>query len=47
MFLTFITGFGIVFQPYFPVLSLAGEFVIKNAVLAIAGLVTLLHQHKT
>ncbi len=44
-FLTFITGFEVVFQPYFPVLSLAGEFVVKNAVLAIAGVITLLHRH--
>ena len=46
-FLTFISGFEVVFQPYFPVLSLAGEFVVKNAVLAVAGLVTLLHHHNT
>lgn len=43
-FLTFITGTEIVFSPAFPALSLAGEFVVKNLVLAIAGLVILLHE---
>ena len=45
-FLTFITGLDIVFRPHFPILSLDGEFVVKNSVLAIAGLVVLLHQSK-
>ncbi|MEK7579269.1 MAG: DUF417 family protein [Patescibacteria group bacterium] len=43
-FLSFIMGTEIVFQPHFPILSLAGEFVIKNMTLAIAGLVVLLHE---
>ncbi len=43
-FLTFITAPEIVYSPTFPVLSLAGEFVIKNAALAIAGIVVLLHE---
>ena len=42
-FITFITGIEVVFQPYFPVLSLGGEFVLKNLILAISGLVVLLH----
>ncbi|PIQ68244.1 MAG: hypothetical protein COV91_05170 [Candidatus Taylorbacteria bacterium CG11_big_fil_rev_8_21_14_0_20_46_11] len=43
-FLTFITGLSIVFKPHFPILSLDGEFVIKNSILAVAGLITLLHE---
>jgi|SRR3989338_886413 len=43
-FLTFIVGTDIVFVPYFPVLSLAGEFVVKNLVLAVSGLVVLAHE---
>ena len=45
-FVTFITGFSVVFSPYFPVLTLDGEFVVKNLVLATAGIVVLLHQSK-
>ncbi len=45
-FLTFITGWSVVFAPHFPILSLDGEFVIKNLVLATAGLLVLLHQAK-
>jgi len=41
-FSTFIFGWHIVFDPYFPVLSLPGEFVIKNMTLAVAGIVILL-----
>ena len=43
-FVTSITGIKIVFQPHFPILSLEGEFVVKNLVLAISGLVVLLHE---
>ncbi|MDP3795393.1 MAG: hypothetical protein Q8R13_05770 [bacterium] len=43
-FIVFVTGFDIVFAPYFPVLSLDGEFVVKNAVLVAAGLTVLLHE---
>lgn len=40
-FTVFITGPELMFSPYFPVLTLAGEFVFKNIVLAMAGLVVL------
>ncbi|HEU0085741.1 MAG TPA: hypothetical protein VFQ59_02170 [Candidatus Paceibacterota bacterium] len=43
-FTTFIFGWDVVFSPYFPVLSLSGEFVIKNIVLAISGLMILVHE---
>lgn len=43
-FITFITAPEIVFTPAFPILSLSGEFVIKNITLAIAGLIVLLHE---
>jgi len=43
-FLTFLTGVSVVFHPHFPILSLDGEFVIKNLVLAASGLLVLLHQ---
>ena len=42
-FLTFITGTTVVFQPYFPVLTLEGEFVLKNLTLALAGLAVLVY----
>ena len=45
-FLTFFTGLSVVFDPHFPVLSLDGEFVVKNLVLATAGLLVLLHRSK-
>lgn len=45
-FSTFIFGFHVVFQPYFPLLSLEGEFVVKNATLALAALVVLVHEYK-
>jgi putative oxidoreductase len=45
-FSTFIFGWDIVFDPHFPVLSLDGEFVIKNMTLVIAGLVVLAHESK-
>lgn len=43
-FTVFITGPELMFSPYFPVLTLAGEFVFKNVVLAMSGLVVLSHQ---
>lgn len=45
-FSTFIFGWGVVFNPHFPVLSLAGEFVVKNITLAISGLVVLVHEER-
>ncbi|MBI5732546.1 hypothetical protein HY967_01120 [Candidatus Jorgensenbacteria bacterium] len=46
-FLTFLAAPNLMFQPYFPVLTLAGEFVFKNTVLAMAGLVVFVHaRHK-
>src|SRR3989344_252808 len=39
------TGFRLMFDPGFPILTLAGEFVFKNVVLATAGLVLLAHYH--
>jgi putative oxidoreductase len=43
-FVTFVTAPDLVFQPHFPILSLAGEFVMKNLTLAIAGIVVLIHE---
>lgn len=43
-FLTFVMGPEIVFQPAFPILSLAGEFVVKNMILMLAGIIVLLHE---
>jgi uncharacterized membrane protein YkgB len=45
-FSTFIFGWNVVFDPYFPILSLDGEFVIKNMTLVIAGLVVLVHESR-
>ncbi|MES2930829.1 MAG: hypothetical protein V4665_03550 [Patescibacteria group bacterium] len=45
-FSTFIFGWHVVFNPHFPILSLDGEFVIKNMTLAIAGLVVLVHESR-
>lgn len=45
-FSTFIFGLHVVFKPFFPVLSLEGEFVVKNLTLALAGLVVLAHEYK-
>ncbi len=46
-FTVFITGPEIMFNPYFPMLTLAGEFVFKNLVLAISGLVVLTHSRNS
>ncbi len=43
-FSTFIFGWTIIFDPYFPVLSIDGEFVIKNIILALSGLVVLTYE---
>ncbi|MDQ5928045.1 MAG: putative oxidoreductase [Patescibacteria group bacterium] len=43
-FVTFFTAPGLMFEPHFPILTLAGEFVIKNLTLAIAGIVVLIHE---
>jgi putative oxidoreductase len=45
-FSTFVFGWHVVFDPHFPILSLDGEFVIKNMTLAIAGLVVLVHESR-
>ena len=45
-FSTFIFGWHIMFTPAFPILSLAGEFVVKNLTLVIAGLVVLVHESR-
>ncbi|MDO8564782.1 MAG: hypothetical protein Q7R88_02185 [bacterium] len=43
-FSTFIFGWDVVFSPHFPILTLAGEFVLKNLTLVVAGLVVLAHE---
>ncbi len=45
-FTTFFYGWQVVFKPYFPILSLDGEFVIKNLILTISGLVVLVHESR-
>jgi putative oxidoreductase len=40
----FLTAPELMFSPSFPILTLAGEFVFKNIVLAISGLVVLFHE---
>lgn len=40
-FSVFALGPELMFNPYFPILTLEGEFVFKNAVLAMSGFVTL------
>ncbi len=45
-FSTFIFGWEVIFYPRFPILSLDGEFVIKNITLAISGLVVLVHESR-
>lgn len=45
-FLTLIMSPDLMFDPFFPILTLAGEFVIKNAILAMGGLVVLVHEHR-
>lgn len=45
-FSTFVFGWNVIFDPYFPILSFDGEFVVKNMTLAIAGLVVLVHESR-
>lgn len=40
-FTVFISGPSVMFQTFSPILTLAGEFVAKNTILAIAGLVVI------
>lgn len=40
-FSTFLFGWHVVFDPYFPILTLDGEFVVKNMALAASGLVVM------
>ncbi len=40
----FVTAPELMFSPSFPILTLAGEFVFKNVVLAMSGLVILFHE---
>ena len=42
-FTVFVTASEIMFQPYFPMLTLAGEFVVKNLSLAMGGIVVILY----
>lgn len=42
--MTFVLAPEIMFKPYFPILSLEGEFVFKNAVLALSGLVVFVYE---
>lgn len=41
-FTVFIRAPHIMFDPYFPILTLAGEFVVKNLALAFGGIIVLL-----
>ena len=45
-FSTFIFGWHVIFDPYFPILTLAGEFVVKNFILVMSGLVVLIHKSR-
>lgn len=45
-FSTFLFGWNIIFEPKFPILSLSGEFVVKNVVLLLAALGVLLYEKK-
>lgn len=45
-FLTFFTAPELMFDPQFPVLSLAGEFVVKNLTLGLAGLTVLAYHYR-
>ena len=42
----FVLAPHLVFDPYFPILSLAGEFVFKNIILLFAGILILIHDQK-
>jgi putative oxidoreductase len=45
-FSTFVFAPDLMFDPKFPILTLAGEFVFKNATLAMAGLVVMAHERR-
>ena len=45
-FSVFFLAPDLMFQPHFPILTLSGEFVFKNATLAMAGIVTLAYHHR-
>ena len=45
-FSTFVLTPETMFNPKFPILTLAGEFVFKNAALAMAGLVVMAHERR-
>jgi putative oxidoreductase len=45
-FVVFITAPQLMFNPHFPILTLAGEFVVKNITLAAAGLAVLRFQKR-
>lgn len=46
-FSTFIFGWHVIFEPNFPILSLDGEFVVKNIILALSGLVVLVYESRS
>ena len=46
-FLVFIMGPEMMFDPHFPALTFAGEFVFKNIVLVISGLVVLCYKPRS
>jgi len=43
-FSVFLISPSVLFEPYFPILNLEGEFVFKNIVLLLAGLAVLHHR---
>lgn len=43
-FMTFLFAPEFMFDPYFPILTFSGEFVVKNATLVIAGLLVMVHE---
>lgn len=45
-FITFILAPDLMFEPYFPVLTLEGEFVMKNAILGLSGLVVFTYERQ-
>ena len=44
--LIFVINPKIMFQPHFPILTMEGEFVFKNIVLILAGMLTLVYKKK-
>lgn len=45
-FTAFIFGWDILFSPHFPILTISGEFVMKNLVLIFSSLVMLVHEKR-